>query len=103
MDPNDQYFTQTIVGAPMTAFLGRRGRLPKFSSAGLEISLRDGRSHLSPVWGEWLLVRHLDELVGKARGRPGKARRWIERHCLLIAAGGTAMALFAVGWTIFVR
>lgn len=100
MDSTDQYFTQAIVGPASTAFLGRRQSLPKSVGSGIEVNLRDGRVNLSPVWGEWLLVRHLDELAGVARGRPGRARRWIERHCLLIAGAGFAAMLCALVWTL---
>lgn len=103
MDSTDQYFTQAIVGPPSTLYLGRRLVMPKSVGSGLEKNLRDGRANLSPAWGEWLLVRHLDELNGVARGRPGRARRWIERHCLLIAGAGFASALFAIVWTLVMR
>lgn len=104
MDSTDQYFTQAIVGPASTVFLGRRQTMPRLvDGSGLEVNLRDGRVNLSPAWGEWLLVRHLDELNGVARGRPGRARRWIERHCLLIAGAGFAAALFAIVWTIAAR
>ena len=99
MDQTDAFFTQTVVGAPFTALLGRR-RLPGASSAeGLEIDLSSGEHRLTRLWQEWVVLSHACDPVGVPRLRPGKWRRVLERHALWVAALGLlSLAASAIVW-----
>lgn len=88
MDATDAFFTHTIVGAPLSVLLGRRQSLPTSDPAGLEIDLSHGEARLSRVWEEWVLLTQACGPVGQPRMRPGRARRWLERHALWIGLAG---------------
>ncbi len=101
MDETDAFFTQTIVGAPLTVLLGRRQSPSSLSADGLQIDLGSGETRLSRAWQEWVVLSHACDPVGQPRLRPSRWRRRLERHALLIAlAGLLALAGSAVFWGV---
>jgi len=90
MDDRDAFFTQTIVGAPCTAFLGRRRRAALHDTNGLVVDLGTGADHLSDAWRDWLTLGRSADLSSRPRRRPGRVTRWMERHALLLALAGSA-------------
>ncbi len=102
MDPADAFFTQTVVGAPFSALMGRR-RTPGQSGTrdGLEIDMASGRSGLTRLWSEWVVLSHACDPVGQPRLRPGPLRGKLERHALWVAALGLASLLAtALAWGV---
>lgn len=89
MSETDAFFTHTIVGAPMSVLLGRQAKpARRAGSEGLQIDMTQGRAMLSPAWQSWVIATQACAPVGIPRMRPTRARRWLERHALLIAAAG---------------
>lgn len=88
MDETDAFFTHTIVGAPLSVLLGRRQTTPQPSMPGLQVDLARGESRLADAWREWAVLSHAGDPAGRPRARPGRWRRWLERHALLIAVSG---------------
>lgn len=98
MDQTDAFFTQTVVGAPFTALLGRR-RLPGGATEGLAMDLATGENRLTRLWQEWVVLSHACDPVGVPRLRPPKWRRLLERHALWVAALGLlSLAASAISW-----
>jgi hypothetical protein len=99
MDQTDAFFTQTVVGAPFTALLGRR-RLPGAAAdEGLAIDLSTGENRLTRLWQEWVVLSHACDPVGMPRLRPAKWRRLLERHALWVAVLGLlSLAASAIAW-----
>ena len=103
MSETDAFFTQTIVGAPMSVLLGRQLRQPGGAAAeGLQVDLTTPEhSALSPNWRAWVITTQACTPVGIPRMRPSRARRWLERYALVIAATGLASALAtALYWSL---
>ena len=99
MSENDAFFTQTIVGAPMSVLLGRQ--MPSHSSEGLQINLASGGNVLSPSWRSWIITTQACAPVGIPRMRPTRYRRWLERYALVIAATGVlSLLITAVYWSL---
>lgn len=99
MDETDAFFTQTIVGAPLTVLMGRRLRPGDSSLQGLEIDLGSGKGRLTQAWRDWYVLNHADDAPGITRQRPGVLRRKLERHGLWMAIlGFLCLALTAVFW-----
>lgn len=88
MDETDAFFTQTIVGAPLSVLLGRRQGLPDSQATGLAVDMASGQTRLSTIWQEWAVLSHACDPVGRPRIRPGPVRRILERHALSIAILG---------------
>lgn len=88
MDPTDAFFTQTVVGAPFTVLLGRRRQTGGRGSEGLGIDLATGEHRLTRLWQQWGVLSHASDPVGKPRARPGRVRRFLERHALWVAVLG---------------
>jgi hypothetical protein len=88
MRDTDAFFTQTIVGAPMSVLLGRRVGHSGVSVDGVTVNLANGENQLSPGWREWILSSRAGEKVGQPRVRPGRVRRILERHAFWIALVG---------------
>lgn len=102
MDETDAFFTHTIVGAPLSVLLGRRQPPPTPQAAGLQVNPSTGETRLSRVWHEWAVLSHACDPVGQPRLRPGRVRRALERHALLIAlAGALALVGTAVFWGVW--
>ena len=101
MDQTDAFFTQTVVGAPFTALMGRRRTPGQRSAEGLAVDLATGEPLLTRVWQEWVVLSHACDPVGIPRLRPGKVRRVLERHALWLAVMGIASLLSsAVVWGV---
>jgi hypothetical protein len=102
MSETDAFFTQTIVGAPMSVLLGRQFSQPvDLGSEGLQIDLASGADMLSPGWRSWIITTQACAPVGIPRMRPTRYRRWLERYALVIAAVGLLSCLItAVYWSL---
>ena len=100
MSETDAFFTQTIVGAPMSVLLGRQSKeAGDAASEGLRIDLAQGNASLSPSWRSWIIISQACAPVGVPRMRPTRLRRWLERHALVIAASGLlSMLITALVW-----
>ena len=93
MTEQDAFFTHTIVGAPMSVLLGRRA--PGSGDSGLELDAETGATRLSPAWQPWAIQRFSEWPMGVPMKRPGKWRRALERHALLLA--GLGLVALVVG------
>jgi hypothetical protein len=102
MSETDAFFTQTIVGAPMSVLLGRQ--MPSVSDhggEGLLIELVSGTGTLSSSWKSWVITTQACTPVGIPRMRPVGWQRWLERYALVIAAAGLLSLLAtAVHWSL---
>lgn len=88
MDETDAFFTHTIVGAPLSVLMGRRQAWPDPQATGLAVDMDSGQTRLGKIWKEWVVLSHACDPVGQPRMRPGRVRRHLERHALLIASLG---------------
>lgn len=102
MSETDAFFTQTIVGAPMSVLLGRQMHSAnQQASEGLQIDLASGSDVLSPSWRLWIISTQACAPVGIPRMRPTRHRRWLERYALVIAATGLLSWLItALYWSL---
>ncbi len=99
MDETDAFFTQTIVGSPLTVLLGRRLDPKDAPAQGLAVALSSGQTRLTRFWQDWVILSHACDPVGHPRMRPGKLRRFLERHALGIALLGLLALLgSAISW-----
>ena len=99
MTEADAFFTQTIVGAPLSVLLGRRMVLPASGPEGLHVRMDGAETALSPSWREWVINTRACAAVGVPRQRPGLWRCRLERHALWIAGLGLAsLAASGVAW-----
>lgn len=99
MDETDAFFTQTIVGSPLTVLLGRRLDPTDAPTQGLAVGLSSGQTRLTSLWQDWVILSHACDPVGHPRMRPGKLRRFLERHALGIALLGLLALLgSAISW-----
>lgn len=101
MDATDAFFTQTIVGAPLTVLMGRRLRADDSSLKGLDIDMSSGAGRLERTWHDWYVLNHAEDTPGTPRKRPGSLRRKLERHALWLAMVGLlSMAMTAIYWGV---
>jgi hypothetical protein len=101
MDQTDAFFTQTVVGAPFTALMGRRRTPGQANAEGLDISMASGETRLTRLWQDWIVLSHACDPVGVARVRPGRFRRLLERHALWVAVLGLGSLLVsAIFWGV---
>ena len=101
MDATDAFFTQTIVGPPLTVMMGRRLHIENKSPHGLEINLASGERRLSRLWQDWAVLNHDEDAAGSTRRRPGRLRRKLERHALWLALLGLcSLAATAIYWGV---
>ena len=88
MNDTDAFFTQTIVGAPFSMPLGQRLTREQTTQNGLVIDFETGESRLTRAWRDWWVLSHAGDAAGLPRLRPGRLRRWLERHALWLALLG---------------
>ena len=102
MSETDAFFTQTIVGAPMSVLMGRQFSQPgDLTKEGLQIDLASGTNVLSPSWKSWIIATEACAPVGIPRMRPTRFRRRLERYALVIAAIGLlSLLITAVHWSL---
>jgi hypothetical protein len=100
MDDTDAFFTQTIVGPPVSVLLGRQQSAERLAEQGLEVNLASGEARLSARWQEWILLGHGASTLGKPRQRPGVWRRRLERHAVWLALLGLLCLLVSVALRI---
>ena len=93
MNETDAFFTHSIVGAPKSLILGRRLRPSQLASQGIEVPMSAHPARLTRAWQDWMILRHRDEMPGLPRPRPGKLRRGLERHALLVFSLGVLLCL----------
>lgn len=98
MNPQDAYFTHTIVGAPFSVLMGRRAVEDAAEGSGIEVG-PTGEARLSPAWQAWVIERAGDWPAGVPRRRPRGVRRWLERHALGIALLGLLTLLVGTALT----
>jgi hypothetical protein len=99
MDDTDAFFTQTIVGPPLSVMLGRQQNAGELAAQGLEVNLASGEAHLSARWQEWILLGHGVSKLGRPRQRPGVWRRRLERHAVWLGLLGVfSLLLSALFW-----
>jgi hypothetical protein len=99
MTEADAFFTQTIVGAPMSVLLGRRVARPVATGEGLQAAMNAGEVSLSAGWREWVINTRACAPVGQPRLRPGTWRRRLERHAFWIGSLGLiSLAASALVW-----
>lgn len=96
MNDTDAFFTQTIVGAPFSVLLGRQLDPGRVETAGIEVNMLGTETRLSQVWKDWILMTHASDRIGQPRHRPGRGRRWLERHALWLAVLGLSSLLATV-------
>lgn len=96
MDETDAFFTQTVVGPPFTALMGRRRGPGAAGAEGLHLHLHTGESRLTQMWADWVVLSHACDPIGQPRLRPGKLRRVLERHALWVAVVGLVSLLLAM-------
>lgn len=101
MTDEDIFFTHTVVGQAMSVEMGRPMELKSVHTQaqipGLQASLVSHHMALPQVWKEWCLIQGAYPYVGLPRRRPGRLRRWLERHALILALVGLLMMLSATG------
>lgn len=99
MDDTNAFFTQTIVGAPLSVLLGRQLAASRVKTPGIEVNMLGADTRLSQVWNDWIVMTHASERIGRPQRRAGPTRRWLERHALWLAAlGVSSLVCTAVIW-----
>lgn len=98
MNDTDAFFTHTIVGAPQSVLLGRRLVRVQSQGQGMVVNLRQAEGHLTRDWKEWVVSSHACMPVGQPRMRPGRFRRFMERHAFWLAWLGLASLLVSAAF-----
>ncbi len=98
MNQVDVFFTQTIVGPPLSVVLGERMARPRAAVPGVQVDLGSGRYKLADAWRDWIQLSHADDAPGTPRRRPGAVRRALERHALAVALLGLAALGGTAAW-----
>lgn len=91
MTDQDLFFTHTVVGQARSVPLGRRltrqeGTSAPEASLGLHADMVNSKFDLPQAWQDWCLIQGTYPYAGLPRRSPGKTRRWLERHALVLAA-----------------
>ena len=101
MTDEDIFFTHTVVGQAMSIEMGRpmdkKSAHAHTQPSGSQVGFVGGHFSLPQVWKEWCLIQGAYPYAGLPRRRPGRFRRWLERHALLLASVGLLMLLSATG------
>ena len=101
MNDTNAFFTQTIVGAPFSVELGQRLTREQINQSGLVVDFETGESRLTRAWRDWWVLSHAGDAAGLPRLRPGRLRRWLERHALWLALLGlTSLGASALIWGV---
>lgn len=98
MNQVDVFFTQTIVGPPLSVVLGERVARPESAVPGVLVEPHSGRFRLDDAWRDWVQLSHAHDAPGTPRRRPGAVRRWLERHALTVALLNLASWAGAAAW-----
>ncbi|TNF61942.1 MAG: hypothetical protein EP306_05055 [Burkholderiales bacterium] len=101
MDETDVFFTHTIVGAPFSVLMGRRLGEQDIRSRGLHVDPNSASTRLSDSWHDWWVLSHASDRAGRPRLRPGRGRRWLERHALWLALLGLTLSLLSAAFWLF--
>lgn len=96
MNETDAFFTHSIVGAPRSLILGRRMHPAQLAREGIEIPRSANPPRLTRAWQDWMVLRHDDDRPGMPRPRPGKFRRFMERHALIVLLLGLALNIVGI-------
>ncbi len=99
MTEQDAFFTQTIVGAPVSVLLGRRQRGTGLDQ-GLEVDMRRDGLRLSPEWQAWAETRAVAP-PGQVFARPGRWRLFLLRHSGKLATAGMVALLAGLALAYF--
>ena len=104
MTDQDLFFTHTVVGPAMSIELGRRlnkrdlsGRAAKQA---LAANMATATFDVPQVWKDWCLIQGAYPYAGRPRQRPGRARRWLERHALVLAFVSLLLLVFLLSFTV---
>lgn len=101
MTDEDIFFTHTVVGQAMSIEMGRpmdrKNAQAHVQASGSQVGFVDGHFSLSQAWKEWCLIQGAYPYAGLPRRRPGRFRRRLERHALILASVGLLMLLLATG------
>lgn len=103
MTEADAFFTQTIVGAPLSVLLGRRVARPASGGEGLQARMDSPDTSLTPSWREWVINTRACAPVGQPRPRPGPWRCRLERHAFWIAGLGLLSLAASGAMWVFLR
>jgi hypothetical protein len=89
MTDQDLFFTHTVVGQAMSVPLGRRMSKKDLRSQGtpqaLAVNMATATFDLPQAWKDWCMIQGTYPYAGSPRRSPGRARRWLERHALILA------------------
>lgn len=103
MTDADLFFTHTVVGQALSVELGRPLDSKTMQTQGLEANLASSNFSLSSGWKEWCLIQGAYPYAGLPRRRPGRFRRDLERHALVLAVVGLLMSVTSAGlWAALV-
>lgn len=94
MSDIDVYFTQSIVGAPFSAALGRRAAAAPARAVGIEMAPDGTVARLKVFWADEVLIG-ASAAGPHLRRIPTPQRRWLERHALAIALTGLVSGLLS--------
>lgn len=101
MTDEDIFFTHTVVGQAMSIEMGRpmdrKSAHAQTQSPGSQAGFVGSHFSLPQVWKDWCLIQGAYPYAGLPRRRPGRFRRWLERHALILALAGLLMLVLTIG------
>jgi hypothetical protein len=100
MTEEDMFFTHTIVGSALSLPLGNIPMHAQPAQSGLLVNMRDATTTIDQVWKDWVLLQGAYPYVGRPRPAPGRLRRSLERHALLIASVGLVLLVGALSMVV---
>jgi hypothetical protein len=87
------FFCRSIIGGPMTVFLGERVTKRQARTSGLRIQLDSRRRLLPESWVDRAMLTHIQQSKGVPLRRPTAIRFWLEQRALILVAGSIALFL----------
>lgn len=87
------FFCRSIIGGPMTVFLGERVTKRQARTSGLSIQLDSRRRLLPESWVDRAMLTHIQQSKGVPLRRPTAIRLWLEQRALILVAGSIALFL----------